>query len=610
MSNVRSMLLKQAAVCLAICSAAPPCPAESPSMDRRFELLGDRYLDQFTAFSPASATLVGDHRYDGRLDQVGAEARADERRFLQEFLQELNGIDPTRLSRANQVDHALLDHHLRAALWRLDVLQEWAWNPLVYSGLAGDAVYGLMARDFVPLKDRLTCVAGRLGQFSRLLVQVRATLQPARVPRIHAETAVEQNRGIVGMLDNMVKPHLDQLAGPERERLTQAMAAARDALKQHQKWLESELVPHATGDFRIGKELYDQKLAFALETPMTRQEVRVQAERQLRDLRERMYEIASSVYRQNHPYTAFPSDPSDAYKQAIIRACLELACAELPDPDRLVEEVAEALERATAFVRQKDLVTIPSEPLQVILMPEFRRGVSLAYCDSPGVLDREQETFYAVAPPPTDWSEQQVRSLLREYNTRSLDNLTIHEAMPGHFLQLAHASRYSGKLRAVLGSGVFIEGWAVYTEWMMLEEGFRENDPLMQLVVLKWYLRDVTNAILDQAVHVDGIGKDEALKLLIEDAFQEEREAVGKWKRACLTSAQLSTYFAGYLEHVELRRTAEETWGSKFDLKTYHDTVLSFGSPPVQFVRALMLERPIPLPRKQTVPGPLASSHP
>lgn len=596
MSQARSMLLMQAVVCLALCSVAPPCPAESASADRRFERLGDRYLDRFTASSPVSATLIGDHRYDDRLDQVGAEARASKRQFLREFLHRLEAIDPKELSVANQIDYALLDHCLRAALWRQDVLQEWAWNPLVYTGLAGDAVYGLTARDFAPLEDRLACVAARLEQFSRLLAQVRATLQPARVPRIHAETAVDQNRGIGDMLDNMVGPHLDQLAGTERERLIQGLAAARDALKQHQHWLESELLPNAAGDFRLGKELYDQKLAFALETPMTRQEVRARAERQLRDLRERMYSMAQRVYRQKHPYTNLPTDPSDAYKQAIIRACLEMACADLPDPDRLVEEVTDGLERATAFIRQKDLVTIPSEPLKVILMPEFRRGVSLAYCDSPGVLDREQETFYAVAPPPADWTEEQVRSLLREYNTRSLDNLTIHEAMPGHFLQLAHANQYPGKLRAIFGSGVFIEGWAVYTEWMMIEEGFRENDPLMQLVVLKWYLRDVTNAILDQAVHVDDISKNEAMKLLIEDAFQEEREAAGKWKRACLTSAQLSTYFVGYLEHVELRRAVEEAWGSDFDLKTYHDTVLSFGSPPVQFVRSLMLERPIPLP--------------
>jgi uncharacterized protein (DUF885 family) len=565
-------------------------------MDQRFDVMGKRYVDEFTRFSPVSATLLGDHRYDGQLDQVGNEALAEKGRFFRRFLDDLQAIKPAELSRANQVDCALLGHDLRADVWRQDVLEEWAWNPLVYTSLAGNAIYGLMARDFAPLEERLNCAASRLEQFPRLFAQIRATLQPARVPKIHAETAVDQNRGILNMLGNMVEPHLDRLSAVERERLIKALATAREALNAHQKWLESELLPKAAGNFRLGRELYDQKLAFALQTPMTRQQVRTLADRQLRDLRERMYAIATEVYRQQYPRTDFPADPSNAYKQAIIRACLELACAELPDPNRIVEEAKLALERCTALIRQKSIVTIPPDPLDIIVMPEFQRGVSLAYCDSPGVLDIGQKTFYAVAPPPKDWTQQQVRSLLREYNTRSLYNLTIHEAMPGHFLQLAHSNRYPGKLRTLLGSGTFVEGWAVYTEWMMVEEGFCQGDPLMQLVVLKWYLRDVTNAILDQAVHVDGISEDQALKLLIEDAFQEEREAAGKWKRACLTSAQLSTYFVGYMEHVQLRREVEKAWGDSFDLKTYHDKVLSFGSPPVRFVRAMMLDQPIPLP--------------
>ena len=228
-------------------------------------------------------------------------------------------------------------------------------------------------------------------------------------------------------------------------------------------------------------------------------------------------------------------------------------------------------------------------------MPEFRQGVSLAYCDSPGPLEVGQKTFYAVSPVPAKWTEKQTESFLREYNLRSLDVLTIHEAMPGHFLQLAHANRYPGKLRHLFQSGVFVEGWAVYTEWMMCEEGFRDDDPLLKLVTLKWYLRDVTNALLDQAVHVDGISRYDAMQLMVEDAFQEEREAAGKWKRAQLTTAQLSTYFVGYLEQIEMRREAEKAWGDRFNLKTYHDRVLSYGSPPPQFVRALTLDQQIPL---------------
>jgi uncharacterized protein (DUF885 family) len=226
-------------------------------------------------------------------------------------------------------------------------------------------------------------------------------------------------------------------------------------------------------------------------------------------------------------------------------------------------------------------------------MPEFQRGVAVAYCDSPGPLDRRQRTFYAVSPLPEDWTQEQVDSFLREYNSRSIANLTIHEAMPGHFLQIAHSNRHPSTLRAMLGSGTFIEGWAVYAERVMHEQGFRADDPLMHLVQLKWYLRSVTNAIIDAAIHVDGMTREDAMQLMVETGFQEEREAAGKWVRAQLSSTQLSTYFVGYQEHADLRAEAERRWGKDFDLKAYHDQVLSFGSPPVRFVRALMFDEPI-----------------
>ena len=362
----------------------------------------------------------------------------------------------------------------------------------------------------------------------------------------------------------------------------------------HQKWLESELLPKAGGEFRIGADLFDKKLAFTLQTPLTRQQIRERAERRLREVHNQMYDIAKEAYRAQYPYTDFPAEPSDAYKHAIIRACLEMACSELPERDGVVDAAKRSLELATTFTRENDIVTLPPDPLEIIIMPEFKRGVSLAYCDSPGPLDAGQKTFYAVAPLPEDWTAEQVHSFLREYNFRSIHNLTVHEAMPGHFLQLAHSNRYPGVLRAVLSSGTFIEGWAEYTEWMMCEQGFLDGDPLMQLIVLKWYLRATTNAIIDQAIHVDGMTRDEAMRLMVESGFQEESEAAAKWTRAQLTSVQLSTYFVGYQEHTDLREEVEQKWGEKFNLKEYHDKVLSFGSPPVKYVRALLLDAEIP----------------
>ena len=574
----------------AACQAAPVGAAA----DKQFEDLADRYIDQFPAFSPVSATLLGDHRYDTELNEVSEAARTRKARFEQEFLDQLGRIDPAALSRSNQVDHALLKHSLQAQLWRLEELQEWAWNPLTYTRLVGNAVYGLMAREFGPLETRLTCVAARLEQLPRLLEQIRATLAPERVPKVHAETAVKQNRGVLSILDNMVEPYLAELPDAEQARLKRAMETARRAVDVHQKWLESELLPKAGGEFRIGADLFDKKLAFTLQTPLTRQQIRERAERRLREVHNQMYDIAKEAYRAQYPYTDFPAEPSDAYKHAIIRACLEMACSELPERDGVVDAAKRSLELATTFTRENDIVTLPPDPLEIIIMPEFKRGVSLAYCDSPGPLDAGQKTFYAVAPLPEDWTAEQVHSFLREYNFRSIHNLTVHEAMPGHFLQLAHSNRYPGVLRAVLSSGTFIEGWAEYTEWMMCEQGFLDGDPLMQLIVLKWYLRATTNAIIDQAIHVDGMTRDEAMRLMVESGFQEESEAAAKWTRAQLTSVQLSTYFVGYQEHTDLRKEVEQTWGDKFNLKEYHDKVLSFGSPPVKYVRALLLDAEIP----------------
>jgi uncharacterized protein (DUF885 family) len=563
-------------------------------MNKAFEDFGARYVRGFPELSPVGATQLGDHRFDGQLDEVSPQARARAIEFYRKFQKELAAIDGSRLARPLQVDYALLEHSLRGDLWRLERLQEWAWNPLVYTELAGSAVYGLMAREFAPLPERLAHVADRLEQFPRLLEQVRTTLDPKRVPSVHAETAVKQNRGVLSIVKNLVEPHLESLPEKPQARLREAMATARAAVEKQQTWLEKELLPKAGGEFRLGPRLFDEKLAFTFQSPLTREEIRDRARHDLERVRDEMYRTALEVYKKKHPYTQFPDSPRPEYRQAIIRAALELAARDAPAPDAVVETAKSSLEATTEFVRKKDLMTLPDDPLDIIIMPEFQRGVSTAYCDSPGPLDVGQKTFYAVAPLPADWNSQQIESFLREYNVRSIHELTIHEAMPGHFVQLAFANRYPSTLRAVLSSGVFIEGWACYAERMMTEEGYFDGDPLMKMVNYKWYLRTIANALIDQAIHVDGMTRDEAMRLMIEDTFQEEREAAGKWTRAQLTSTQLSTYFVGMQEHRDLRREVEKAWGKDFTLKRYHDKVVSFGSPPVQFVRALLLDREIP----------------
>jgi len=564
------------------------------SSDEVFEALAEQFISDLPDFSPVNATLIGDHSADDILDQVDANARATAREAYMGYLGAIAAIDREQLSRANQVDIELLQAEVQSSLWSLDTLQAWAWNPLMYVNLSGSSIYGLVARDFAPLEQRLLAVASRLEQIPRFLEQARDSIEPKRVPKIHAETAVQQNLGIVSIIETMIIPEMEKLTPATRNRLDAAIEKAKDALAEHQTWLEEELLPRAAGDFRVGAELYDTKLAFALNSPLNRKEIKARAEAEYESVRNQMYEIAKQVYVGTHPYTAFPDSPDETYKQVIIRAALEEAYQVLPPRDGIVDVAKQQLQQVTDFVIENNIVTMPDDPVEIIIMPEFQRGVSVAYLDAPGPLDKGQKAFYAVAPLPEDWTDEQVNSFLREYNMLSIQDLTIHEGVPGHYLQLALSNRYPSTLRAVLGSGPMIEGWGVYAEQMMIEQGYLNHDPLMKLINLKWYLRGITNAIIDSAIHVDGMTRDEAMKLMIEGGFQEEREAAGKWVRAQLTSAQLSTYFVGYQEHIELRSAVEDEWGDEFTLRRYHDQALSYGSPPVKFIRALMLGEDIP----------------
>lgn len=568
--------------------------AVAATADEQFEILTERYVTDLSKFSPVDATLIGDHSADHALDQVNEQARTNERRLYLEYRDALATVDIAQLSRANQVDAAILRNEVESSLWALETLRDWAWNPLVYVNIAGSSVYGLVARDFAPLEVRLQAVAARLEQIPRFLSQARESLVPERVPKVHAEIAVQRNPGLTSIIDTMIVPRMEELSPATREKLSSAIEIARDAIAEHQSWLETELLPRAAGDFRMGAELFDAKLAFSLNSPLSRKEITARAENEYEAVRNQMYEIARGIYAGLHPHTAFPDSPDEAYKQVIIRAALEQAYQQLPPRDGIVDIAREYLQQATDFVIEKNIVTVPDDPVEIIVMPEFQRGVTVAYLDPPGPLDKGQAAFYAVAPLPAEWTEEQSNSFLREYNLLSIQDLTIHEGVPGHYLQLALSNRYPSPLRAVLSSGPMVEGWGVYAERMMIDEGYLDHDPLMRLISLKWYLRTVTNAIIDSAIHVDGMTRDAAMKLMIEGGFQEEREAAGKWTRAQLTSAQLSTYFVGYQEHIEMRAAVQDAWGDEFTLRRYHDQALSYGSPPVKFIRALILGEDIP----------------
>ena len=573
-------------------ASATAASAMSPA-DAKFADLSRRWLDGWLALNPVNATQVGDHRFDDRLDQLDAPGRQRVVDFSKAMLGELDAIDVNALSRENQVDAAILRNQLQGDVWNIETYQGWAWDPQVYSGLAGGAIYNLMARDFAPMPQRLKSATARMEQIPALFAQMRANLDLKRVPLIHAQTVAKQNDGVIELVDQFIVPNAGQLQGADRARLDAAIANLRKAVAEQQVWLDKTLVPNAKGDFRIGARLYDQKLQFALMSSLSRAEIRQRADAEMTRVRGEMYDIAKQVLKDRPNAPPTPGNPSDEQRQKAIEAALDLAYADHPARDQVVPAAKAALAKATAFVRAHDLVSVPDDPVKIILMPEFQRGVAVAYCDSPGPLDKGLDTYFAISPIPDDWTREQTDSFLREYNSRMIELLAIHEAMPGHYLEGAYSARFPSTLRAVLRSGLFAEGWAVYTERMMADAGFDDGDPLFKLVQRKFYLRTIANAILDQGVHVDGWSREQAMHLMTHDAFQQEREAAGKWVRAQLSSAQLPTYFVGVQEQFDTRKAVQAKLGAKFELKAYHDQVLSYGAPPVRFVRELMLDEPI-----------------
>lgn len=539
------------------------------SAEEDFAALAGDYLDDMARRHPDDATGLGDHRFDDRLPDLSASALTAERQAQDRFAAQLAAIDTTALTPELRVDAAMLSDSIARRVFELDELREHTWNPLLAN--PGTAIYDLLARDFAPLPDRLASLAGRLAEIPAVLEAARASL--GAMPKVHIETAITQFGGTIKLVTDEIDAALRKADGAAL--VDAARPAALEALGAHLDWLSAELEHPAAGDFadpRIGPERFARKLSLTLSAAADPDAILARAEADLDRITGEITEVAASL-------------------GGTPREVLDRLAADAPEESTILRFCAAAFAAQTGFVRDHDLVTLYDDPIEIINMPEINRGVAVAYCDSPGPLETAPlATFIAVSPVPGDWTAERKASFYREYNRHMVHNLMVHEAMPGHYLQLQHSRRFSGgtSLRAALRSGSFIEGWAVYTEELMADHGYRgEGDPrTVRMQQLKMQLRTTINAILDARVHAHGMTEPEAMALMSDRGFQEEGEAAGKWRRALLTSAQLSTYYVGYTEISDLAAELRATPGQT--ARTAHDRMLAHGSPPVRLLREVV----------------------
>jgi len=554
--------------------------SSGPSDDDPFVDLANNYLGRMLELNPEWATNLGDHRFDGQISdmsETGFQTRVD---FNRAYLDSLAKIDSGNLTLANRIDYEILKEHCESVIFRITEIQEYKWNPTMYN--PGDGIYNILARDYAPLPERLEAVKSRLLKIPHMLQAARDNLD--NPPPIMTQTAIRQNPGVINLVMDGLQPYLDQ--APEmKDDFTTVRSRAIAALDHYGRWLETDLLPRSNGNFRLGEDLWRRKLKFSLSSDLTPEEILVSAERDLAETREQMYGIALPLFRD---YFGGHEDDTTAGKDAVIRRVLARLADDHPTNETIVPQAREGLEKIREFVRKNKLVDVPDDPVEIIVMPEHQRGFAIGYCDSPGPLEENGTTFYAISPTPRDWTAERAETFFREYNDYMLENLTIHEAMPGHYLQIAHANKFkaSTPLRAIFSSGTFVEGWATYAEQLMVEAGYA--GPELHLQQLKMRLRLIINSIIDQKIHTGGMTEGIAMEMMMVDGFQEEGEAAGKWIRAQLSSTQLSTYYVGNMEINGLRRAYEKKAGDKFDLKKFHNELLSFGSPAPKYVGELL----------------------
>ena len=588
------------------------CAMTTPlaAADRKFAALAQSFLEDVLALSPTTATHIGFHRY--RDPKTGREIQLDElledmsrtglekqratlKRYRQRFHKE---VKREALNAEDRADYDLIQDQIALSLLELETIQNYRHNPTVYVELAGTALFLPMVLEYAPQQERFRHIIARLGRIPELLRQGRQNL--VDTAPIYRKVALEENEGNVALVKRALA---SQVPAGLKARYDAAAAPALKAFEKFTQFLEEDLAQRATGTWRLGKEKYRAKLRLALQTDLSPEQLLSDAEAELGRLRAEMLRVALPLHKQMYAGHLDHADLKGKEREnAVIREVLDKIAEEHVTADHLKPDILRQLDELRAFVRRKDLVTLSSrDNLQVIDTPEFMRGIyAVAGFQPAPPLQPELGAFYWVTPIPSDWPGERVESKLREYNNYMLRLITIHEAIPGHYIQFEHANQVQPKtrrlLRAVFGNTPYVEGWAVYITRVLAEQGYlaapsEKVNPKLQLTLLKGELRAIANAILDVRLHTLNMSDQEAMHLMIEDTFQERTEAEQKLRRAKLSSAQLPTYFVGLREWLRLREEMRAAEGAAFSLKRFHDRALAEGALPMPTLRRLLMSQ-------------------
>lgn len=553
--------------------------------DEAFTIYENSFLEGLWKQNPDWATSVGYHKYDSLLFIPNQQSRDKMLDFAKVQKDSLSRFDVNTLNESNKVDYKMMENQLDYAQWQIKQLKSYEWDPSSYN-VVGTFAY-ILNEHYAPLPKRLRNFYQRMVNVP--LFYKEAQKQIKNPVAELTSLAIEQNLGGVDVIEKDFADSLQKTNIPKAEQklMTDRAAITVKAIKEYAAWLKNLKNDHPRS-FRLGKDLYEDKFKYEVVAENTAQQVYNAAVLRKKYVHQQMAKISRQLWPKYFANKAMPVDSLQMIAQMI-----DTLSANHVKPDEFQSAIVQLIPKLNNFVRTKDLVTLdPTKPLIVRKEPGYMAGVAGASMSGPGPYDKNGNSYYNVGSL-SGWPKEKAESYLREYNQYIIQILSIHEAVPGHYVQGVYANKAPSIIKAVFGNGAMAEGWAVYSEQMMLDAGYGNNEPEMLLMWYKWNLRSVCNAILDYSVHSNNMTKEQAIKMLTTEAFQQQAEADGKWKRVSVSSVQLTSYYTGFKEIMDLRDAWKDKMGDKYKLKDFNEKFLSYGSAPVKFIKEAMLAKPV-----------------
>ncbi len=558
-------------------------PDQASLDDAGFNRYEAHFLDELWKLNPDWATSVGYHKYDSLLLIPNKQTREKLLTFTKVQMDSLGKFNPNNFLESNKMDFAMMQNQLAEIQWKIQTLKDYEWDPNSYNVIGTFAT--ILNEHYEPLAKRLNSFYEKMAFIPAYYKEAEKQIKNPVVELTNL--AIEQHLGGIGVIEKDFADSLKKTNIPETQKklmLDRAKLSA-DAIKEYTEYLKNLKNDHPRS-FRLGKELYDDKYKFEIQSSLTAQQIYNAAVERKKYLHHEMTKFSKQLWPKYFGTKPMPADSLDLISQVI-----DTLSAKHVAPDEFQEAIEKQIPILTAFVKSKDLLTMdPSKPLVVRKEPGYMAGVAGASMSSPGPYDKGGNSYYNVGSL-AGWSPERAESYLREYNQYILQILSIHEAIPGHYVQLIYANKSPSLIKAIFGNGAMVEGWAVYSEQMMIDNGYGDNSPEMLLMWYKWHLRSVCNTILDYSVHSMNMPKQQAITLLTHEAFQQQAEAEGKWKRVSVTSVQLDSYYTGFKEIMDLREEWKKKMGDKYKLKDFNEKFLSYGSAPVKLIRDAMLAK-------------------